>query len=623
MFVQNLSQQFSPGPERKDLVTYTVKVNGSLVSDQFQITNLSVFRKCNKIPYASLRIIDSGPAEQRLQASDQDVFSPGNTIEISVGYSSDETLLFKGLIIRHGIKIQPGQSARVEVECKDETVKMSVGRKNRYFSNIKDHEIIRQILNTDYGGIIGEIEDTDAQHENMVQYSTTDWDFVLMRADANAQIVIPKDGTLIIQKPKFDEPEKFVLNYGSSIYEFEAEMDARDQYPSARTVAWDSAAQTLKVAEASENGPRLVSGGGIGGAISGAISGGLSGGLNGLIDSLDGSAPNLDYTQVIGIDNFLRQHSGMFTNEELQKWAEAQFQKSKLSKSKGRVRFDGYADIYPGDNISLQNVGARHSGKVFVTAVKHQVGEGSWFTEVQFGLPHLWFGDEYDDIQDKPASNLIPGVNGLQIGLVSKIEGDPESEDRILVRLPLVDKEAEGVWARVAAQDAGKGDNNEGRGAFFRPEVDDEVIVGFINDDPRNAIVLGMLNSSKKPAQIAATAQNDEKGWITRSGIKFLFNDQEKSILAETPDGRKITINDDTGMILLQDGNGNKIEMNSDGIVIESAQDLTLRAKNDVFVEGINVTQEAQQEMGLQGQAKAKFFSVGDVEIQGTFVKIN
>ena len=29
--------------------------------------------------------------------------------------------------------------------------------------------------------------------------------------------------------------------------------------------------------------------------------------------------------------------------------------------------------------------------------------------------------------------------------------------------------------------------------------MNDEVIVAFINDDPRHAIVLGMLNSSAKP----------------------------------------------------------------------------------------------------------------------------
>ena len=37
----------------------------------------------------------------------------------------------------------------------------------------------------------------------------------------------------------------------------------------------------------------------------------------------------------------------------------------------------------------------------------------------------------------------------------------------------------QGVWARVATLDAGND-----RGTFFRPEVDDEVVLGFFHDDP-------------------------------------------------------------------------------------------------------------------------------------------
>ena len=43
-------------------------------------------------------------------------------------------------------------------------------------------------------------------------------------------------------------------------------------------------------------------------------------------------------------------------------------------------------------------------------------------------------------------------------------------------------------------------------------------------------IVLGMLNSSAKPAPLTASNQNDEKGYVSRSGMKMIFNDTEKSI---------------------------------------------------------------------------------------------
>ena len=83
----------------------------------------------------------------------------------------------------------------------------------------------------------------------------------------------------------------------------------------------------------------------------------------------------------------------------------------------------------------------------------------------------------------------------MQIGVVTRLKNDPDGENRIMVRIPVIHKDDEGAWCRVSFLDAG----NE-RGMFFLPEIGDEVIVGFINNDPRHGVVLGMLNSRAKPA---------------------------------------------------------------------------------------------------------------------------
>ena len=62
-------------------------------------------------------------------------------------------------------------------------------------------------------------------------------------------------------------------------------------------------------------------------------------------------------------------------------------------------------------------------------------------------------------------------VHGLQIGVVVKLENDPDGEFRILVKVPVIDNNADGLWTRVASLDAGSN-----RGAFFMPEIGDEVI---------------------------------------------------------------------------------------------------------------------------------------------------
>jgi Rhs element Vgr protein len=330
-------------------------------------------------------------------------------------------------------------------------------------------------------------------------------------------------------------------------------------------------------------------------------------------------APNTDYSRVLGLESLPLQHIGAFSGEEAQAWAAAQMTKSELAKNRGRVKFDGVADIKPGDCISLQGVGKRHSGKVFVTAVVHEIGDGMWYTHAQFGLSQRWFAQEFEDVTDQPASSLLPAIHGLQIGIVTQINGSPsDTEFRIQVRLPMVNPQGDGLWTRLATQDAG---NN--RGAVWRPEIGDEVVVGFFNDDPRQAVVLGCLHSSKNPAPIPADDKNHEKGWVTRSNMKMVFNDDEKSIVIETPKGKKVTIDEKSDKILLEDQHKNKIVMDKNGIVIESSKDLTLKAAKDVKMEGTNIQQKAQATYKAESQGQAQLQATADMVIKGTFVRIN
>ena len=99
----------------------------------------------------------------------------------------------------------------------------------------------------------------------------------------------------------------------------------------------------------------------------------------------------------------------------------------------------------------------------------------------------------------------------MQIGIVVSNE-DPDGEHRVRVRMPLVSADEDGTWARVAVLDAG-----DERGFFFRPEVGDEVVLGFLSDDPRQAVILGMLHSSAKAAPLQGSDDNHEKVFQSRS----------------------------------------------------------------------------------------------------------
>ena len=605
------SQLIPPGTERTDLVSTKIKVNGAPVPDTVIPFTVRVSRSVHRIPFAILTFLDGDVAKRVFPISDLDLFSPGNSIEVHAGYHGDNELIFKGIIVKHSVRILQNNASFIEIECKDEAVKMTVGRNNKYYFNQSDSDILEEILRN--RNLNPDVKSTGKKHPEMVQYYSTDWDFLNTRAEANGMLVLVKDGVVKIAPPDFDQRQKFPLHYGVSIFEFEAEMDARDQYPTAKAFAWNADDQ-----EVQETEPNGGGGGGFNAPKAPSVLNQAASTVGSAIGvRISGIPPNTDYTKVMGLDHLPLRHTGSIGQEEAQNWASAQMTKSKLAKSRGRVKFQGVADVYPGDVIGLVGVGLRHSGNVFITAVTHEIGEGMWYTHAQFGLSQRWFATEFDDVQDAPAAALLPAVHGLQIGVVTSLAGDPDNAHRIQVRLPMIDNRGEGIWMRIACQDAGKD-----RGSFWRPEIDDEVVVGFLNDDPREAIILGMLNSSAKAAAIPDTDDNHKKGWITRSDMRMIFDDDKKSLTVTTPGGKKLVIDEDADKIHFEDEHGNKITMNADGITLESAKNMTLKAQQELKIEALNISQKAQSSFKAEG-TQTQVSASADMTVKGAIVKIN
>jgi uncharacterized protein involved in type VI secretion and phage assembly len=137
---------------------------------------------------------------------------------------------------------------------------------------------------------------------------------------------------------------------------------------------------------------------------------------------------------------------------------------------------------------------------------------------------------------------------------------------RVQVKLPwLPDVEP---WARVAVSDAG-----DGRGTWFMPHVDDEVVVGFEQGDVRRPIVLGALWSmtSRPPTDlpIDATYKQVVK---TEMGHEIVIDDTPgmTGVTVTTIAGHKIDINDIEG-ITLETVSGAKVELTTAGQVSVSA----------------------------------------------------
>lgn len=571
-----------------EVVTSTILINGEPIPGTIGISSIQLVKSVNHISAASIVIRDGSAADEDFAISSAEWFVPGNEIEIQLGYSSDEHSLFKGVVVKHGLKTRRNRSSVLKVECRDKAYQMILKKKSRYFHELTDSELCEELIAA-YPLEMGTIESMDFAHACLVQVHSSDWDFLLARANACGKMLFTDDGVVHFKAPDLASEPVLSLTYGANILSFDAELDARTQWGRVIGESWDGASQELLSQEAADN-PVTES----------------------------GNLSSADLAEQAGLEEQLFKHAGQLPAEELQSWIDTEWLKSKLAKLRGQVSFHGFSEVKPGDLVELQGLGDRFNGLVWVSAVRHDVSQGNWTTHLQLGMEDDWLEKWSKESPKGFAANVIPPIQGLQVGIVSALQDDPEGEFRVQVRLPLVAADDEGIWSRIATLDAG-----ENRGTFFLPEIGDEVIVGFLNNDPRDAIVLGMLNSSSKPAAFDASDENPEKGYVSREGLKVVFNDDEKSITIATPEGKTMQLSEDSGQVLLEDEHGNSFSMSDSGIEVASSSDMVFKANGNIEFEGTNLELKSNAQLVLSGAASTELNSSGVLKIEGSLVQIN
>jgi uncharacterized protein involved in type VI secretion and phage assembly len=193
---------------------------------------------------------------------------------------------------------------------------------------------------------------------------------------------------------------------------------------------------------------------------------------------------------------------------------------------------------------------------------------------------------------EREAEGLGGRWYGVYPALVRDIR-DPDNLGRVRVALPWSpDAAGDGsyeVWARLTTLAAGNG-----RGTWWVPDVDDEVLVAFEGGDVRRPYVIGCLwnGADKPPETMDGAGNNSLKVFHSRTGNKLTFDDTDgqSTITLETPGGRKLSLKDGPGVVEINDGQGNSLKMEASGITL-TATSLTINAgsKMDVTAGLVNV----------------------------------
>jgi phage baseplate assembly protein gpV len=194
------------------------------------------------------------------------------------------------------------------------------------------------------------------------------------------------------------------------------------------------------------------------------------------------------------------------------------------------------------------------------------------------------------DFLGRPHSGLVPHA---VVGVVVDND-DPDQLARVKVKFPTLHEEPQSYWLRVSSPNAGKE-----RGFYALPEIDDEVLVMFMQgsqdvgiimgqfwngiDLPPKEAIAGMPGSAKTDTGAGWStakftdgstddADNDRRIWRSRSGHLFVFDDTSGSETVQIWDGSlKLALAFDTaaGLITLSNNQG----------------DIHIRAKENVFIE--------------------------------------
>lgn len=174
---------------------------------------------------------------------------------------------------------------------------------------------------------------------------------------------------------------------------------------------------------------------------------------------------------------------------------------------------------------------------------------------------------------------------------------DPDNLGRVKIQYPWSKESEESDWVRVSTLMAGSE-----QGFFFMPEVEQEVLVAFVNADVNAPIIIGALwNTNSLPPQESDDGKNNIRKIRSRSGHEIVFDDNDEGsaqkLEISSSSGHKIILDDTSGSekISIEDKSGGKIELDA------SSNKISIISSMDVAIEATNIGIEASGELTLKG----------------------
>ena len=530
-------------------ISFSLSFNNAPLPISLEIYSITVQKAVNKIGRAQVQILGGDPNMNSFEEAEADYFEPGNPVEIKLGYDQSNTTVFKGIVEKNHVSIRDGFNRLkfkrlLVIDCVDTAIQLANSYTSEIYEDKKDSEIIAALISK--LGLTKTIESTTIKHAFLPKFNINDWEFIIQRAKSNGLIVVNSDNTIKVKKPLGKGSPSLTIKHGDGLVSFDGKIDGSGQYQSLEYKGYDPFENKLASAKATE--PELTAQGDLTGK---KMSVKISPAKNEII-----------IPQPI-------------PTGELASIANSTLIRSRLKSIYGSLKVKGVNSIDIDSVIKLSGFGSRLDGPCYVTSIEHEVIGGNFYTVFGFGLTE----DILSLKKGIDVSNLIPSISGVHIGEVKKIDKDPDNQYRIKVFIPALKTSGEGLWARLTHFYT-----SSEAGSFFIPEINSQVVVSFINEDPRYPIVLGGLYTKTNKPYSEITPENELKAIVSKEKLTLEFNDKDKVIIIKTSDKNKITMNEKD--IKIEDEHGNEITTSKDGILFNSKKEIIITTKDAISING-------------------------------------
>ncbi|MEI6044953.1 MAG: VgrG-related protein [Chloroflexota bacterium] len=575
-----------------------VKVNGTELSSELK-SNLALVEVEQSLHLPSMFLVQVRESNMDMKLFDSNPFKVGAEIQIEMAQDKSLVSILKGEITSLEMELDTRSTPILTVRGYDKLHHLNRGRKTRVFVKKTDSDMVKDVAAG--AGLSDASDSTSLVYEYTLQNNETDFEFLKRRAYRIGMELLIDDGKLKMRKPLVSGGKVATVEWGKTLFQFSSRHSTAYNVDKVAVRGWDSKTKKAIVGTSSKSQKTF-------------------------------SGANLAAFSRPVVNQGEAETLAKAIHEELARRA-IQFEGTCIGDPK----------LKPGAVLEIKGLGTTFGGEFYLTSCTHQYNsaQGSYLTRFEANGQQ---SNTLLELANQAAGGHFETVPGPVIGLITNLK-DPDDKGRVKVKFPWLSDskgvEVESDWARVVSPMAGAG-----RGFFFLPEVDDEVLVAFEQGDIQRPYVLGaMWNGKDAPPKknadvITGEGKVKERILKTRLGHTISFDDSDDApkitIIDKTTKNKiiidsksnKITIESDADMELK--ATKGKISLDAKEVEIKGTDSAKMSSKavevtgnQTVEIKGTQSAKMSGAQLEIKASASGKIDGGGMLEVKGGVIKLN